>query len=91
MTARMTGPCSWVLDQPAANNEAEKICARCEADYDDVFSRLAKAIGQMQARGDGDGLLLIQKMMVLAVNEIQNYFAAKPIQINGASPSGNGE
>jgi hypothetical protein len=81
MTIRGDGPTGWVLDGSAMSNEAERICARCDAEYQEIFSRLCRAIAEMQRRGDGDAMRLMSKLMQVAVNDITDHFKSKPVEI----------
>jgi hypothetical protein len=74
------GPAGWVLDAP--DNDVERICTRCEAEYGDIFLRLGTAIGLMEKRADFDALVLLQKYMVLAVNDITDYIKRNAVEVS---------
>jgi hypothetical protein len=73
MTIKGDGPTGWMLDKSVADNPAERLCARCEVDYSEIFSRLGAAIGLMEKRVDLDALLLLQRYMILGVNDITDF------------------
>jgi hypothetical protein len=81
MTIRGDGPTVWILDGSATQGAVEMILGRCEAEYEEIFSRLCKAIAEMQRRGDGDAMRLMSKMMQVAVNDITDHFKSKPVEV----------
>jgi len=81
MTNRASGPHSWVLDDSVKDSPTEQILRRCEGSYDEINSRLCKAIAAMQAANDGDALLLLEQMMLTSIRDIRNYFTSKPIEV----------
>ena len=73
----------WILDNSVRNSAVEDVLRRVEGDYDGVCEHLSRSIYQMQVRGDGDAMLLIQKLMMLAVNDISGYFGTQPVAVVG--------
>ena len=87
MTNRANGPHSWVLDKSVKDNDAERILARCEAEYEEIISRLCRAIGDMQKRRDIDAAVLLQKLMVLAVNDTTDFIKAQAVVMPDVKPN----
>ena len=80
MSATTNGKVGWMLGQPP-DNEAERVLARVEFEYSGTVAKLASTIKVMQTRGDLNGLLLLQRFMVLGVNDISDHLKA-----HGAEP-----
>ena len=81
---RFNGAHGWAVGDQAPSKEAEELLARCDTDYQEIFTRLTQAVGKMIERGDGDALVLLSSRQKIKFTIVVNRTAlfSAPIMIN---------